>query len=166
MKAFLFAFAVLAAAILLAHVQAGEPATRPGIIDYSAGINSVEQKLVPLCDALTRRAIHPPFLSTVEESQEQLDCDGFLYAGKKRWAEFMFADGVLEGVWILTDAEDQERLVRDFTSLYGDPAERRVNGVIFLQANALIRFDFPEVLYYSDRVEDEYLEWFRQDFAH
>lgn len=166
MKALYFAAAGLAGAALLAQAQAGEPASKPAIIDYSADIDSVEEKLEPLCDRLVRRPIRPPFLSTVEDSQEQLDCDGFAFAGKKRWAEFMFADGVLEGVWILTEAEDEERLVRDFISLYGEPAERRVNGMIFPEANTLIRYDIPEVLYYSDRVEAGYLTWFREDFAH
>lgn len=140
-------------------------AFKPGVIRYGATVAETERALSGKCKTMKTRRINPPFLimRDIKDKQMQIDCDGFEFSGKLRWAEFVFADDSLEMVWILTDAEDEKSFLKTMTDEYGAPARRNDKFVAFTDGRAALRLDRPEVLFYSERLAPRVSPWFDKD---
>ena len=156
---------VLAAAAPTHGAEAGVPVVfaRPPIIRFGAGVSELEQSLGESCGSLDTREIDPPFLPDVERRQMQIDCDGFEFRGRPRWAEFVFRDDSLVMVWILTTAEEEAEILTAMTAAYGEPSHRGADWFGFVDHLAAIRRDKPEVLFYSEALADVYREWFAEN---
>jgi hypothetical protein len=87
----------------------------------------------------------------VKETQTQIDCADFTYAGKNRSIELVFQDDELDIVWILFPETERPQILRSFRSTYGDPSMEIDFGAVFLQANAAVRNSPPEVFFASER---------------
>lgn len=145
----------------------GDPANafKPGVIRYGATVAETESALAGKCKTMKTRRINPPFLimRDIKDKQMQIDCDGFEFSGKPRWAEFVFADDSLEMVWILTDAADETSFLKTMTDAYGAPTQRNDKFVAFAVGRAALRLDRPEVLFYSEKLAPRILPWFGKD---
>ena len=72
--------------------------------------------------------------------------------GEPRLAEFVFRDDALQMVWILVDADDEERIIAAMRETYGEEG-LSVAGVIgFREQMTAWRFEPPEVLFYSEEL--------------
>jgi hypothetical protein len=126
---------------------------RPAVIRYGATLKEIEEAVAPLCTkTINTRRIEPPFLPNVKTRQMQVDCDGFLFVGKPRWAEFVFRDDLLEMVWIMTTPEEELAIREAMTGIYGAPSDENALYVAFTQGRIALRRKPAEVLFYSEGV--------------
>lgn len=135
---------------------------KPPVIRYGATLAETQAALAGSCKSLNARRIDPPFqiLRDVKDKQMQLDCDGFPFRGKPRWAEFIFADDSLEMVWMMTTAEEEQALLQTMTNLLGTATHRNDKFAAFTQERMALRLDKPEVLFYSEKLAPRVLPWF------
>jgi hypothetical protein len=122
-------------------------------VEFALGdsVSSIKEKLTNKCTNIIEKDIIPITAPLAKESQKQIDCFGFKYAGIPRKVELVFQDDQLDIVWILFPAEEREELISNFTSTYGEPSMTIEFGTIYLQANAAIRNQPSEVIFASDR---------------
>lgn len=118
---------------------------------FGESVSSIKEKLTNKCTRIIEKDIIPITAPLAKESQKQIDCLGFKYAGIPRKVELVFQDDQLDIVWILFPVEEREKLISNFTSIYGEPSMSIEFGTIYLQANAAIRNQPSEVLFASDR---------------
>lgn len=145
--------------------NAGNPnsnSLKPTVVRFGAELVEIETELKPLCKKLTTRRIDLPFrvLRDIKHRQMQIDCDGFEFAGAPRSAEFVFADDVLEMVWIMTTAQDEKMLLERMTRENGQPDQQNAKFTAFTKGRMALRKDVPEVLFYSERLALRVLPWF------
>jgi hypothetical protein len=142
---------VLSTALLWGSTEQAEPFAKPAVIQFGASAAELEHAFEGLCKTLTTRPVEPPFLPEVKR-QTQIDCDGFEFAGKPRWAEFVIGDDSLEMVWIMTEADEHERILAAMTAVYGAPTHRNNLYDAFAGHRAALRSTPHEVLFYSERL--------------
>ena len=152
---------------LSAHAtEQGADPLRPSVVRYGATLAQTRAALDGVCRTINVRRISPParvLRAQVKREQLQLDCDGFPYQGAPRWAEFVFADDSLEIVWIMTRPQDEQALLAALRAEYGDPTHHNDQFVAFMGANAALRLDVPEVLFYSPQVARQVAGWFEKE---
>jgi hypothetical protein len=119
----------------------------------------MQETMTPLCATIEARTIEPRQLPTAQRTQTQLDCTGFRYAGKAREAELVFADDQLELVWILTEPEEEDFFIEQFTERFGPPTHVLPDATFFLDDGVAVRNDPDEVLFLSDRLREPYRQW-------
>ncbi|MHA7871073.1 MAG: hypothetical protein ACX939_01850 [Hyphococcus sp.] len=136
--------------MMAATPVAAQSFAKPEVISFGAGAAEMRAALEDKCATQETRKIAPPFLPNIETEQLQIDCDGFLFFGKPRRAEFVIGDDSLEMVWILTEAKEEAALRAAMTKAYGAPALVSDDMELFTEARAGLRKDIPEILFYSD----------------
>lgn len=144
-------------------VQPSKEDFKPAVVRYGATVAETEKALSGLCKKLNIRQINQPFIvlrEIVKDKQMQIDCDGFDYFGKPRWAEFVFADDSLEMVWILTEAADENTLLKAMTAASGDVTYRNDKFIHATNGRTALRTDKPEVLFYSEKLAPRVSGWF------
>lgn len=130
--------------------------TLPEVVEFGASLETMTERLSDYCAEANIRTIDPPFMPDVQNIQQQLDCDGFDYMGEPRWAEFVFRDGILEMIWMMVDADDEDRIVAamretyESEGVYFDGGEDAPRIIGFQEHNTAWRFEPPEVLFYSE----------------
>ncbi len=134
---------------------------RPAVIRFGWALADLRDPLSNQCTRATVREI-PVFrvLRGLTEKQFQIDCEGFVFEGSPRHAEFVFSDDGLEMVWIMTTAADSSALTERMTTQFGAPTMRNQKFIAWPTAVAALRMDVPEVLFYSDRLGPRIVEWF------
>lgn len=145
--------------LLLSCNRTVENVTLPEAFVFGASIEKIEELLLPLSDSLHIREIEPIELPTAKTSQRQMDISGFEYAGKKREVELVFADDVLDMVWVLTNADEERDFIEQFTNLYGNPTHIKEDVTFFLDNGVAVRNQPHEILFISDRLKDPYRAW-------
>ncbi|MCR9130083.1 MAG: hypothetical protein NXI12_11220 [Alphaproteobacteria bacterium] len=126
--------------------------------DEAANASAIEG----LCEVAERRVLDPETLPLAQDSHVQIDCDGFEYGGAPRRSEFVFADGRLSHIWVLVDASEVDGLDEAFEAAFGSPSVRSDSFSAYINANAAVRRDTPEALFYSDHVAPMFEGWFQQ----
>lgn len=157
MRTYLFA-----AVLLVSGPAFGYEATVPEGFQFGEGLEAHQALLDEACDTVNVRELDPAQNQAAQESLVQADCDGFDYFGADRFAEFVFADGKLTHVWILTAPEDEATLRETFEAAFGAPSHEAEAFIAFTHANAAIRRDVPEALYYGQDVAPLFAAWFDQ----
>lgn len=104
-----------------------------------------------MCESISEKDIVPITAPLAEKSQKQIDCLGFMYAGKPRKVELVFQDDQLDLIWILIPNNEKAVVVNELTELYGEPSMVIDYGTIYLQANTAFRNTPSEVLFASKR---------------
>ena len=137
--------------------------TKPEVIKFGDTKTNIMLALDSVCKIVNDEQVSPIELPTAKTSQSQVDCEKFKYAGKKRTAEFIFADDILDMVWILTDPEEEDTLIAGFTKLYGKPTHIKDGVTFFLNAGVAVRNDPHEVLFISDRLKASYKVWLEKE---
>jgi hypothetical protein len=140
--------------------RATAEALQPAVVRYGATVAEMEKALAGSCSSLKARRIDPPFLENVRTVQMQIDCDGFSYLGKPRWAEFVFRDDSLEMVWIMTSTAEEPDILSLMKVAYGEPARRNDKYIAFPDGRTAIRFKPAEVLLYSPNLDSYTRPWF------
>ena len=124
---------------------------KPKIFELGTSFDAVREKAISKCGKVTEKSIVPITAPLAKESQKQIDCFGFLYAGKERKIELVFQDDQLDLIWILIPSDEKDEVISKMNELYGEPSMTIEYGTIYLQANAAFRNKPTEVLYASKR---------------
>ena len=132
---------------------------KPEVFRFGAKLDEIKKSISYLSESIEERNIEPIQLPTAKESQIQLDVQGFMYAGKKRKAELIFADGILDMVWVLTTPEEEQKLISSFEKLYGSPTHKKEDVTFFLNDGVAVRNNPHEVLFISDRLKEPYRQF-------
>jgi hypothetical protein len=142
-------------ALAWAGTAAAGPFTRPPEVVWGAGLEATSAALAGRCSAMTVRRVDPPFLDVIHDRQMQIDCEGFLFQGRPRHAEFVIGDDRLGMVWIMTTPEEAPALLSAMTQAYGAPDRDNARYHAFTAHGAALRLDRAEVLFYSpERARD------------
>ncbi len=113
------------------------------------------------CTSFGTRTLPVEEMPLATESHMQVDCEGFEYYGAPRLAEFVFADGALTHVWVLTGAEDLPGMQAAFDYSFGAPSHHVPGAVMaYMPHRAVLRFDTPEALYMSEAAAPFFAAWF------
>lgn len=149
--------------LLQSTVSFSQSITKPEILKFGETKSSIMLALDAKCAIVNDMQIDPVQLPTANKSQSQVDCVRFKYAGKKRKMELVFANGILDMVRILTEAEEEDSLIAGFTKLYGKPTLVKEDITFFLNDGVAVRNDPHEVLFISDRLKPSYKVWLEQE---
>ena len=141
----------------LAAVAKGPPAQAasvatgqlPAAIRLGATLAQTQAALTGACASAVVRRVDPPFLDNIRDRQMQIDCEGFVYAGKPRHAEFVFGDDALALVWIMVDSSEETAVVELLARAYGAPERPNDNFWTFPGREVAFRRDRAEVLFYA-----------------
>lgn len=150
----------LMAVLLISGPTFGFEAAAPADFRFGEGVEAHQALFDSACVAAELRELDPAENPAAQETLVQVDCNGFHFHGGARLAEFVFADGRLTHVWILTTPGDETDLREAFEAAFGAPSHDTPGFVAFTQANAAIRRDVPEVLYYGGHVAPLFAAWF------
>ena len=143
---------LVSAALVCGIAQASTPeVARPEVFSFGSTVASMQARLAPLCASLRLKVVLPITAPLAKDSQHQLDCEGFVYAGKPRKLELVFQDDRLDLVWILIPEAERASMVQAFTARYGAPSFEIPFGAIYLQVNAAVRQQPSEVMFASPR---------------
>ena len=129
---------------------------KPKIFIFGETKETILQKIKPLCTSTEYRDNEPIQLPTAKKMQSQLDCEGFMYAGKPRKVELVFADEILDMVWILTDEAEEQKFITRFNEMYGEPTHIVEDATFFLSHGVAVRNKPHEVLFISERLKKPY----------
>ncbi|WP_100644567.1 hypothetical protein [Alteromonas facilis] len=146
--------------IMLSYPALCYASVKPDIIHFPAEYELLNDQLSQQCTRLESRKIEPAEIPDTKISQVQLDCHGFQFEGKSRLAEFVFRDGLLVLVWILTDKSEEASFEKKFIAEYGRPSHQKADFTAFTSSHSALRKDKPEVLFYSPAVAPLFEAWF------
>ncbi|MBI1330120.1 MAG: hypothetical protein GC166_09485 [Alphaproteobacteria bacterium] len=158
MRRFIGLVAVLGMILMVQEAQA-EPFAKPDLIRFGASTADMQAALQGKCAKSVLRDIVPPFLPRVKDRQVQIDCDGFPFMGKPRWAEFVIGDDRLQMVWIMTDKSEEATLYAAMVEAYGAPTHRNAQYDAFTQVRAALRKDRAEILFYAAELDGDMPEF-------
>lgn len=133
--------------------------TKPEVFVFGSSMVEMKKNLKGLSESMTERLNEPIQVPTAKKSQSQLDVHGFMYAGKKRKVELIFADDQLDIVWILTEAEEEQVFLEKLTQIFGEPTHEMGGDTFFLHDQVGLRNDPHEVLFFSERLKTPYQHW-------
>jgi hypothetical protein len=136
-------------------------AARPDILEFGGDLEQLSPRLKSACPRTDSDVADPPWLPTEPETQLQINCYGYVFAGFPRKIEAVFGDGRLELAWILTGKGEEGRVRRALIEAFGEPVF--VSDVVeaFDDWRVVLRKDKPEVL----MVIDELAPVFRREFG-
>jgi hypothetical protein len=126
----------------------------PSATHWGASISATKAALIGKCD--TMKAHRADVTLDGVTRQAQIDCEGFMYQGKARHAEFVLGDDQLEMVRITADASDEAALGSALKAEYGAPDHS--DGVYdgFSSGRAALRHDTHQVVFYSPHAEQAF----------
>lgn len=127
-------------------------ASQPDVISFGTNAEVMADNLSPLCSAQTFRELDPPPVPGIT-SRSQIDCEGFDYFGAPRLAEFVFLNDELAMVWVLVESDDIPNLEASMTALHGEADVQSTDVDLHTNANAGVRRDVPEALFYAENIE-------------
>lgn len=145
--------------IILSNKVGSEKVLKPELLKFGASTEDLIIRLTPLCDSIIEKKNEPIQLPTVVNTQSQLDCYGFMYAGKKRKVELIFADNYLDMIWILTDSDEEEGFIKEFKNHFGEPTHIKSDAVFFINNGAAVRNKPHEIMFISERLYEPYKQW-------
>jgi len=133
---------------------------QPDSIKFGQQLSISEQALDNLCDTMSIREIKPAQIPGVLKRQMQLDCYGFMMAGKKRLAEFVYKDEQLLLVWILVDKQELPEIENAMVEMYGKAKYQSSAFSAFAEHRIALRKDIPEFLFYAPEASAQFEAWF------
>lgn len=136
-------------ALAWASAAHAAPFVRPPEVVWGASLEQTKSALAGKCATMTARRIDPPFLDVIKDRQMQVDCEGFVFQGRPRHAEFVIGDDRLGMVWIMTTPEEAAGLLQSMTAAYGPPDHDNARYHAFAAHGAALRLDRAEVLFYG-----------------
>ncbi len=159
MKHYILYISVLMSLFLSSCGSQKKIMVKPSVFEFGNSMAEMKERLSTLSDSITVRLNEPIQLPTAKNNQSQLDVHGFMYAGKKRKVELIFADDTLDIVWILTDAHEEQQFVNHFKSLYGEPTHSTPEATFFITNATAVRNKPHEVLFISERLIAPYKQF-------
>lgn len=127
-------------------------AARPDILEFGGKLEQLQHGLKAACPRADSNIEEAPWLPTGPESQLQINCYGFVYAGFPRKIEAVFGDERLDLAWILTGKGEEDRVRQALIAAFGEPIF--VSDIVeaFDGWRVALRKDKPEVLMVIDEL--------------
>ena len=154
---------IILAIWLLSSGVTAQSIEKPEVLKFGETKSNIMLAIDKQCKIVSDVQIDQKTLPTATKTQSQVDCERFQYAGKKRKVELIFADGILDMFWILTEEAEHDTLVAGFTGLYGNPTHVRKDAIFFLNNGVAVRIVPPEVMFISDRLKPHYRQWLEEN---
>ncbi|MBL7472036.1 hypothetical protein [Robertkochia sediminum] len=145
--------------MLLLITCADKQVAKPEVFRFGQSLAEIKERVAAFSDSVTVRPEEELQLPTARKSQAQLDVYGFMFAGKKRHVELIFADDQLDVVWILTDAEEEKRFIDALKKQFGEPTHKNDMFTFFIDDGVAVRNQPHEVLFISERLKAPYKQW-------
>jgi hypothetical protein len=136
-------------------------AARPDILEFGGDLEQLSPRLKRACPRTDTDVEDSPWLPTGPETQLQINCYEYVYAGFPRKIEAVFGDGRLELAWILTGKGEEGRVREALVAAFGEPVFVSDTVEAFDDWRVALRKDKPEVL----MVIDELAPVFRREFG-
>ncbi len=133
----------------------GQEVSRPDLPAFYTSLATVRAAVDPRCDTLEVRRLDM-LLDVARQSQQQIDCDGYRFRGRKRFMELMFSDDQLDLVIVLTDPDEHEAFADALRAQHGEPTHDSQIGLYFYDAAVALRTEPHEVVFVSKRVRAQY----------
>lgn len=140
--------------VVIALVSCATPQysiVKPNSFTLGASFQEIKSKAIGECESIKQRNIVPITSPLAKESQKQIDCFGYMYAGKPRKVELVFLDNQLDLIWILISESEKNEVIYHMSKYYGEPSMVIDFGTVYLQENSAVRNVPPEVLFASQR---------------
>jgi len=151
---------VICLILFATNLQASSNVLDHEIGNFGDSILTIRRNLEGKCDKLSERELSI-LLSVVKNNQTQLECDGFLYRGKKRFVELMFSDGHLDIIHIMGTESDHEELKDILITEYGKPSFSSDQANYYRSEGISLRTKPHEISFVSERVRDQYGDYMR-----
>lgn len=135
----------------------------PGFIRFGETKTIIIPELQNVCTIDTIKEHQQVQLPTVQISQTQIDCSGFLYAGKTRKAEFIFSDNKLDLVRIITEAGEEQNFIIAYSQTYGEPSHKKNDITFFMKDGIGVSSNPSEILLISDRLKEPFRLWLESE---
>lgn len=139
------------------------PAQDTALPRFDAFEQSMDQQLSSLqisCSPLQVEEIEEIWLRNQPKEQRQANCFNFAYAGFERKIEFVYGDGKLEVMWILTAKAEEQRVRELLVAAWGAPSINNADWEVFDGGRIALRKDTPELLLLSEEMLPMYRETF------
>ncbi len=135
-------------------------AVLPDVLALGADFETLKPLFEASCPIMNVEAQREAWLPLGAEQQTQVNCFSFEYAGFPRKFEAVFADGVLELVWILTAKQEEGRIREALIDAFG-PSENNTQQnpekwEIYHNGQIALRKDKPEILAISQKLVPYY----------
>jgi hypothetical protein len=133
-----------------------QSAAVPPLLDFEAPLAAQLARFEEECPLLEVSRAERVWLPNGPESQAQINCFGYEYAGFPRKFEAVYGDGRLHVVWILTGKGEEGRLRRALGEAFGEPFAVNEKWELFAGGRVGLRKDKPEVLLLSEEIAPLY----------
>lgn len=133
---------------------------KPDFLVFGDSLSQIKAYLTKEGYAFEQKSISPIQLPTAKKSQIQLDVQGISYGGKERFVELIFADQILDMMWILTEADEEEIIKSHFEKVYGKATHVMPGAWFHLNDGLGLRNEPHEVSFLSERLKEPYRRWF------
>ncbi len=127
-------------------------AALPSFINFGEDLEVLRPQFKAACPILKIDNIDPVWLPHEPETQIQVNCFGYEYAGFPRKFEIVFGDGKLELVWILTGKGEEGRVRQALIKEFGAVETVTDDWEVFNNGQIGLRKDKPEVLAISKKL--------------
>lgn len=128
----------------------------PPVLDFDRPLDEQLARFERECPRLEVSPNERIWLPTRPESQVQVNCFGYVYAGFPRKLEAVYGDGRLDVVWILTGQGEEDRVRRALVEAFGEAISVNDQWEVFSGGRVGLRKDKPEVLLLSEEAAPHY----------
>lgn len=127
-------------------------AALPSLFEPGGDLETLLPQFEAACPIMNVEPIKKPWLATEPDTQTQVNCFGYVYAGFPRKFEAVFGDGELELIWILTGKQEEARVREALIDAFGAPEITNDKWDVFMGGALALRKDKPEVLVISEKL--------------
>jgi hypothetical protein len=151
---------VLMGSQVLAEPSSASQPTHNKPLPFGQPRDQVQLRLEQQCAEITIHENLPLEVPTAKVSQTQIDCIDYRPMQHQGTSEWIFADGELDIVWVLSPLETLEAVKADLAQRNVLP-EYSLPGMadFYLDRGFGLRFQPTEFLYFSDRLKPYYQAW-------
>ena len=135
--------------------------TLPKSLKFGQSLSDTELLLNQYCKKRSKFEINPPQIPGTKNSQVQIDCHNFNFAGKERLAEFVFKDNSLYLVWVLIEESELRGLEKNLLNKFKKPTYQSPVFTAFTSQHIALRKDVPEFLFYGEEASESFENWFK-----
>ena len=133
-------------------VKHGKNVNHPAILQFGQSIDDLQPLMEKQCNLSYVEQIDKIWLANKPQTQTQINCYGYDYAGYNRKIEAVFGDGILQQAWILTGKGEESRIREMLIAKYGEPQLITEEYEVFNDWQVALRKDKPEVLMVSKTI--------------
>jgi len=134
----------------------------PDLLDFNSTLDKLLPQFEKDCPLSKVDIAKRIWLPNKPQSQTQVNCFAYSYAGFPRKMEAVFGDGKLHVVWVLSGKQEEARLRSLLTKEFGEPSIVNEKWEVFENGRISLRKDKPELLILSDEMIPLYMEMLKQ----